>query len=117
MEPNRLNSLWERAKGSWKPSPISASFNWRCKTKASKSIFEKERGISFGNKKNLALIYDADDDIIDVFKVKEILKTEYNVSLFARQKNMKNFFERIGEVADYVTTFKDFNSKKEIRKI
>lgn len=75
----------------------------------------REKGIDFGSKTNLALIYDTEDDIAEVFKLKDKLKNEYNVSLFLRPKNMKSFYEKIGEVANCVTSFKEYNSGKEIK--
>ncbi|MBR4998392.1 MAG: ATP phosphoribosyltransferase regulatory subunit [Clostridia bacterium] len=75
----------------------------------------RERGITFDSKENLALIYDETDDIVEVFKIKENLKENYNVSLFKRSKNMKNFFEKVKEVARFVTSVKDFKEKKEIK--
>lgn len=76
----------------------------------------KERNISFNTKENLALIYD-EENIFDVYAVKEELKNKFNVSLFARQKNMKNFYEKIGEVADYVISVKDYKENKDFKKI
>ena len=55
----------------------------------------RERGLTFNSKANLALIYDDEDNIVEVFKAKEELKAKYNVSLFKRAKNMKNFFEKV----------------------
>ena len=75
----------------------------------------RERGYTFDSKENLALIYDEDDDIIEVFKIKEQLKTNYNVSLFKRAKNMKNFFEKVKEVANFVTSVRDVKDNKEIK--
>ena len=75
----------------------------------------KERGITFDVKQNLALIYDKEDDIVKVFEVKEKLKQNYNVSLFLRPKNIKNFYEKVVEVADLVTTVKDVLENKEIK--
>ena len=67
----------------------------------------KERGLTFDMKQNLALIYDTDDNIVEVYNTKKDLTEKYNVSLFIRPKNMKNFYEKVVEVADAVTTFKD----------
>lgn len=75
----------------------------------------RERGMTFDSKENLALIYDEDDDIIEVFKIKEELMKRYNVSLFKRAKNMKNFFEKVKVVANFVTSVKDHKEKKEIK--
>lgn len=75
----------------------------------------RERGTTFDSKDNLALIYDEDDDIIEVFKTKEELKKQFNVSLYKRAKNMKNFFEKIKEVALFVTSVKDVKQGKEIK--
>lgn len=75
----------------------------------------RERGATFDMKSNLALLYDADDDIIEVFNTKERLKDKYNVSLFARPKNMKAFYDKILEVADMVTSVKDVLDNKEIK--
>lgn len=74
-----------------------------------------ERGLTFDAKTNLALIYDEDDDIIEVFEVKEKLKNEYNVSLFKRAKNMKSFYDKIVEVATCVTSVKDIKENKPIK--
>ena len=75
----------------------------------------RERGITYNMKENLALIYDDDDDIVEVFKLKNTLMDNYNVSLYKRAKNMKNFFERIKEVSNLVTSFKDQKDGKEIK--
>lgn len=75
----------------------------------------KERGLTFDMKQNLALIYDADDNIVDVYSLKKQLTEKYNVSLFARPKNMKNFYEKVVEVADLITSYKDFKQGNEIK--
>ena len=75
----------------------------------------RERGVSFDLKQNLALTYDEDDDMVEVFNIKKQLMEKYNVSLYARPKNMKTFYERIGEVAELVTSIKDVKSNKEIK--
>lgn len=75
----------------------------------------KERGIKFGEDENLALIFEEDDDIVEVYKIKNELMEKYNVSLFVRPKNMKSFYEKITEVANYVTTIKDVKEGKEIK--
>ena len=75
----------------------------------------KEKGINFSELSNLALIYDNDDNIIEVFKAKEKLKKKYNVSLFLRPKNMKSFYEKVSEVANFVTTYKDYTEGKEVK--
>ena len=75
----------------------------------------RERGLTFGCKENLALIYDEEDDILEVFKAKAELMEKYNVSLFKRAKNMKNFFEKVKEVATLVTSVKDHKENKEIK--
>lgn len=77
----------------------------------------KERGISFDEKENLILLFDSDDDVSTRYKVKKDLKKAYNVSLFARPKNMKSFYERAGEVASAVTSVKDYLANKEIKKL
>lgn len=77
----------------------------------------KERGLKFDSKENLALIYDEDDDILEVFKAKENLMKEYNVSLFKRAKNMKNFYEKVVEVSKFATTYKDFKDNKPIKNL
>jgi len=77
----------------------------------------KERGISFDVKPNLSLIYDKEDDIEQVYKTKQALMASYNVSLFLRPKNIKNFYDRIISVADYVTSYKDIKENKEIKKL
>lgn len=77
----------------------------------------KERGLTFDSKQNLALVYDAEDDILEVFEIKERLMKEYNVSLFKRAKNMKNFYEKITEVAILVTSVKDVKENKPIKNL
>ena len=74
-----------------------------------------ERGIDFEIKENLALIYDEEDNIVEVFKTKDELMNKYNVSLFKRPKNMKNFFEKVKEVATFVTSVRDVKQNKEIK--
>lgn len=80
------------------------------------TLLIKERGQT-GLRKNLALVYEAEDDIKQVFAVKENLKKEYNVSLYLKPKNMKNFYEKITAVADFVTSVADVNLGKEIKKL
>ncbi len=75
----------------------------------------RERGTTFDIKENLALVYDEDVNIFEVFKIKDELKKNYNVSLYKRAKNMKSFFERIKEVASLVTSVKDQKENKEIK--
>ena len=79
------------------------------------SLLLLEQNAKFEQKENLALIYDEDDNIVEVFKVKEELMKKYNVSLFKRPKNMKSFFEKVQEVADLVTSVKDHKENKEIK--
>ena len=79
------------------------------------SLILLEREAKFENKENLALIYDDEDDIIEVFKIKEEIMKKYNVSLYKRAKNMKNFFEKIKEVATLVTSVRDVKENKEIK--
>lgn len=76
-----------------------------------------ERGLTFDSKQNLALIYDTEDDIIEVFEIKEKLMKEYNVSLFKRAKNMKNFYDKITEVANFVISVKDYKENKPIKNL
>ena len=57
-------------------------------------------------KPNLALLYE-DEDILQVFKTKQQLQKQYNVSLYKKPKNIKSFYERITSVADAVTSVKD----------
>ena len=75
----------------------------------------RERGLTFDVKENLALIYDSEDDIVEVFKFKDELMKKYNVSLFKRAKNMKNFFEKVKAVADLVTSVRDLKEGKDIK--
>ena len=75
----------------------------------------REREIKFDANENLALIYDEDDNIVEVFKIKEEFNKKYNVSLFKRSKNMKNFFEKVKVVANFVTSVKDVKDQKEIK--
>lgn len=75
----------------------------------------QERGLNYDAKQNLCLIYEDDDDIFDVFKIKDKLKNEYNVSLFKRAKNMKNFYDKVVEVANCVTSVKDFKENKPVK--
>lgn len=77
----------------------------------------KERGQAFYARKNLAVIYDETDDIKEVFRIKAILMQQHNVSLFLRPKNMKNFYEKISAVADFVTSIADYKAGKEIKKL
>lgn len=77
----------------------------------------KEREITFDNKENLALLYESTDNLIEVYKTKEKLMKDYNVSLFIKPKNMRAFYEKITAVADCVTTFKDQKEGKEIKKL
>ena len=65
----------------------------------------------------LALLYDANDNILDVYKVKEELKKNYSVSLFLKPKNLKNFYEKIGSVADFSISVADYLAGKEIKKL
>lgn len=67
----------------------------------------RERGINFNTKPNLALIYSEEDDILKVFKTKEKLMQNYNVSLYLKPKNLKNFYDKIGAVATFVTNMDD----------
>ena len=76
-----------------------------------------ERGLTFDSKQNLALIYDTEDDIVEVFDIKEKLMKEYNVSLFRRAKNMKNFYDKIVEVASFVTSVRDYKENKPIKNL
>lgn len=65
--------------------------------------------------KNLALIFGKDDDINEVYKIKNQLKSKYNVSLFLEPKNMKTFYEKIVAVADFATSVRDFKENKPIK--
>lgn len=65
----------------------------------------------------LVLLYDANDNILDVYKVKEELKKNYSVSLFLKPKNLKNFYEKIGSVADFSISVADYLAGKEIKKL
>ena len=76
-----------------------------------------KRIITFGEKSNLALIYDEDDNIIEVFKLKDELLSKFNVSLYARPKNMKNFYDKIVQVAEYSISYKDYLANKEFKKL
>jgi len=75
----------------------------------------KERGLNFDAKQNLALIYDKEDDIAKVFEAKSNLMKDYNVSLFVRPKNIKNFYDKVTEVADCVISYKEFLENKEVK--
>ncbi len=71
-----------------------------------------------GNLTNqLALIYEQDDDILQVYKVKEELKKNYSVSLFLKPKNMKSFYDKIMSVADFSISVKDYLANKPVKKI
>ena len=74
-----------------------------------------ERKVHLSSRQNLILLYDQDDDILKVYQAKEKLQQNYNVSLYARPKNMKNFYEKIVEVANAVTTYKDYSNDVEIK--
>ncbi len=67
--------------------------------------------------KQLALIFDQDDDIVEVYKIKQQLKQNYYVSLFARPKNMKAFYEKISAVADFITTVKDYKQNTPVKSL
>ena len=90
---------------------VGYSIGFECVT-----MLMQERGLA-NTSKNLALVYDKDDDILQVFKIKEDLKSEYNVSLYPRSKNMKSFYDRIGTVANFVTTVKDYQDGKDIKEL
>ena len=75
----------------------------------------KDRQNQLDIRKNLILIYDNDDDIIEVFRLKDKLKKEYNVALYLRPKNSKNFYTKIGEVADMVTSVKEQKENKSFK--
>lgn len=77
----------------------------------------RERGYTYDSKQNLALVYDEQDDMVEVFKLKEELKSDYNVSLYLKAKNMRAFYEKITAVADFVAIFKDYKDRKEIKKL
>ena len=74
-----------------------------------------EKGTDFNLRKNLALLFDADDDVLKVYETKSALMDKYNVSLFARPKNMKSFYDKVVEVADCVTSVKDYCEHKPIK--
>jgi len=76
-----------------------------------------ERKATFDAKENLALLFEQDDDIVEVYSAKEDLKNNYNVSLYEKPKNMKNFYEKISEVASFVTSFKDYKQNKPIKQL
>ncbi len=65
----------------------------------------------------LALIYEQDDNIFEVYRIKEELKQKYSVSLFLKQKNMKNFYEKIKAVADYTISVKDYLENKPVKQL
>jgi len=75
----------------------------------------KERGLTFNAKQNLALIYDKEEDIKTVFDIKQKLMQQYNVSLFVRPKNIKNFYDKIIEVADCVISTKEYLENKPVK--
>ena len=77
----------------------------------------KDRQRELEIRKNLVLLYDNDDDIISVFKYKDQFMKEYNVALYPRPKNMKNFYDKIKEVADFVTSVKDIKENKPMKTI
>ncbi len=105
----RYDKMIEKITGV-KVSAVGASIGFEPVT-----MLLRERGITFDAKKNLALLYEQDDDILEVYQIKESLMREYNVSLFFKPKNMKTFYERIIEVADAVTSVKDIKLNKEIK--
>lgn len=74
-----------------------------------------EKGTNFNFRKNMALLFDADDEVLKVYEAKNALMDKYNVSLFARPKNMKSFYDKIVEVADCVTSVKDYFENKPIK--
>lgn len=77
----------------------------------------RERGLTFDSKQNLVLLYEEADEIEQVYNIKKNLMANYNVSLFIKPKNMKNFYEKIVAVADCVTSVKDVLENKEIKQL
>lgn len=75
----------------------------------------KDKQKDLNIRKNLILIYDKEDDILEVFKYKDELKKKYNVALYLRPKNIKNFYEKIIEIADYVISVKDIKENKPMK--
>lgn len=105
----RYDKMVEKFSGN--PSPvvgISLGFEPIC-------LLLKDRENDLNIRQNLALIYDDDDDIIEVFELKDRLKREYNVSLYTRPKNAKTFYMKLPEVADFVTSVKDLKENRPIK--
>lgn len=88
---------------------VGYSIGFECVT----MLMQEKRKDDKGN--NLALLYDNNDDIVEVFKIKAELMKQYNVSLYARPKNMKSFYDRIVSVANMVTSVADYKQGKEIK--
>ncbi len=76
-----------------------------------------EKGVKFDARSNLALLFDEDDDVSKVYEIKNKLMESYNVSLFLRPKNMKSFYDKVVEVADSVTSVKDYLENKSIKQL
>lgn len=54
-----------------------------------------EKGVQFESTKNVALIYNREDNFEDVLNQKKQLMQDYNVSLYARPKNLKNLLTKL----------------------
>lgn len=105
----RYDNMVEKFSG--KPSPVVGySIGFEPVT-----MLMLENSKQFASKTNLALVYDEQDDIIEVFKAKDELKKDYNVSLYLRVKNMKNFYDKITSVATCTISFREYKEGKEVK--
>ena len=66
----------------------------------------EEMGLNAQTTPKLALLYDKEDDMLNVLKQKNELKQNYDVSVFPTPKNFKAFFEKLKFVG--FTKFKKF---------
>ncbi len=74
-------------------------------------------GGSLSARERLALIYEQTDDIVEVLRVKDELKKKYDVSIYARPKNVKNLYEKLASVVDLVTSMRDYAEGKEFKRL
>lgn len=64
-----------------------------------------ESGKCFDNTKTIALIYNKEDNLEDVFDIKQKLVGKYNVSIFKYPKNMSAFLDKLVQNNFYGYTF------------
>ena len=64
-----------------------------------------ESGKCFDNTKTIALIYNKEDNLEDVFDIKQKLVGKYNISIFKYPKNMSAFLDKLVQNNFYGYTF------------